>query len=57
MTCSGWRSPARIIRCSSDSAFVVSPRSIASVRSHGGTPPASPRNGSTSSTFKIRESP
>ena len=36
---------------------MVSPRSMASVRSHGGTPPASPRNGSTSTTFNVRESP
>jgi hypothetical protein len=46
MICSGWRPPACIIRPSNVSALVVSPASIASVKSHGGTPPASPRNGS-----------
>ena len=30
-----------------------SPRSMASVRSHGGTPPSSPRNGSISSTAEL----
>ena len=50
MTCSGWRSPPPIIRDRARIAAGVSPLSIASVSSHGGTPPASPRNGSTSAS-------
>ena len=57
MICNGWRPPACIIRPSSVSALVVLPASIASVKSHGGTPPASPRNGSISAKASLRSAP
>ena len=56
MIWSGWR-PAPSIRVSALIDAVMSPRSMASVRSHGGTPPASPRNGSMSAAVIRAPSP
>ena len=44
------RPPAPSIRCNAPSASTLDPESMASVRSHGGTEPASPKKGSSSAT-------
>ena len=56
-TWNGWRSPWPIIRWSGSRATARSPRSMASVRSHGGTPPSSPRNGSISAAVIFAPGP
>ena len=55
MTWSGWRSPPMSMRRTLSTAPATSPLSIESVSSHGGTEPATPRNGSRSSGLTVAE--